>query len=106
MWFFDRKSVELAKDDINQLYFILMTNMKCTKDFPKSILDNLITRLANLKNSCVDQVLGIYYLKHEKVCYLLNNWYENKNICSTICFVSGLCKSKNAFLSWNGCWSI
>lgn len=41
-------------------------------DFPKEFLskpalDNIIEKLANVKNSRVDQALGKYYLKHEKV---------------------------------------
>jgi len=67
MCFFGRKSVELAKDDTVQLSFILMTCIEDPKLLSKSITDNLITKLTNVKNSCVDRVLGLYYLKHEKV---------------------------------------
>lgn len=61
------KAIELAKDDIKQLYSCLLTYI----DYPKQLLskpvvDNLITKLENVKNSRVDQVLGKYYLKHEK----------------------------------------
>ncbi|XP_001946582.1 uncharacterized protein LOC100165115 [Acyrthosiphon pisum] len=61
-----KKSVELAKDDTRQLCFILMICIENPKLLSKSIIDNLITKLTNVKNSRVDQVLGLYYLKHEK----------------------------------------
>jgi len=67
MYFFGRKSIELAKDDTTQLCFILMTCIEDSKLLSTSIIDNLITKLTNIKNRCVDQVLGLYYLKHEKV---------------------------------------
>jgi len=67
MCFLGRKSVELAKDDPIQLCFILMTCIDDPKVLSKSIIDNLITKLTNVQNSCVDQVLGLYYLKQEQV---------------------------------------
>ncbi|CAI6350792.1 unnamed protein product [Macrosiphum euphorbiae] len=61
------KSVELAKDDTKQLYSCLLTCIDYPKELlSKSMMDNIITKLANVKNSRVDQVLGKYYLKHEK----------------------------------------
>ncbi|KAL4141617.1 hypothetical protein QTP88_004228 [Uroleucon formosanum] len=59
-------SIDLAKDDTSQLYFILLNCIDDLKQLSKSTIDNLITKLANVKNSYVDQVLGLYYLKHEK----------------------------------------
>lgn len=67
MWFFGRISIDLAKDDTSQLYFILLNCIDDLKQLSKSTIDNFITKLANVKNSYVDQVLGLYYLKHEKV---------------------------------------
>jgi len=65
---FDRKSVELAKDDTKQLYSCLLTCIDYPKELlSKSMINNLITKLENVKNSRVDQVLGKYYLKHEQV---------------------------------------
>ncbi|CAI6346034.1 unnamed protein product [Macrosiphum euphorbiae] len=61
-----KKSVELAKDDTIQLCFILMACTENPKLLSKSIIDNLITKLTNVQNSCVDQVLGLYYLKQEQ----------------------------------------
>jgi len=67
---FNRKAIELAKDDTKQLYSCLMTCIDYPKELlSKSTMDNLITKLENVKNSRVDQVLGKYYLKHEKVRY-------------------------------------
>ncbi|CAI6343167.1 unnamed protein product [Macrosiphum euphorbiae] len=61
-----KKSVELAKDDTIQLCFILMACIDFPKLLSKSIIDNLITKLTNVQNSCVDEVLGLYYLKQEQ----------------------------------------
>uniref|UniRef100_A0A2S2PAG1 Uncharacterized protein n=1 Tax=Schizaphis graminum TaxID=13262 RepID=A0A2S2PAG1_SCHGA len=62
-----KKSVELAKDDIQQLYSCLLICIEYPKELlSKSMMDNLIAKLTNVRNSCVDQVLGKYYLKHEK----------------------------------------
>jgi len=64
----DRKSVELAKDDTKQLYSCLLTCIDYPKELlSKSMLDSIIAKLENVENSRVDQVLGKYYLKHEKV---------------------------------------
>jgi len=64
----DRKSVELAKDDTKQLYSCLLTCIDYPKELlSKSMIDSIITKLENVRNSRVDQVLGKYYLKHEKV---------------------------------------
>ncbi|XP_025197118.1 uncharacterized protein LOC112595929 [Melanaphis sacchari] len=61
------KSVELAKDDTKQLYSCLLTCIDYPKEFLlKPMIENLITKLTNVKNSRVDQVLGKYYLKNEK----------------------------------------
>lgn len=38
-----------------------------TEFHSKSVVDQVIQKLTNVKNSRVDQVLGKYYLKHEKV---------------------------------------
>lgn len=63
-----RKAVKLAKDDIKQLYSCLLTFIDIPKEFhAKSVMDEIILKLTNVKNSQVDQVLGKYYLKHEKV---------------------------------------
>ena len=67
MLFFDRKSVELANNDTKTLSFILITGIDNSKSLSKSIIDNLIIKLSNVENSCLDQVLGLYYLKHKKV---------------------------------------
>ncbi|XP_060878757.1 uncharacterized protein LOC132951078 isoform X2 [Metopolophium dirhodum] len=62
-----KKSIELANGDINQLNILLQqTCIDCPYFFPKFILNNFITKLASIKNSRVDQILGLYYLKHEK----------------------------------------
>ncbi|XP_016657447.1 uncharacterized protein LOC100571226 [Acyrthosiphon pisum] len=62
-----KKSIELANNDINQLNIILQQIcVDCPYFFPKSILSNFITKLSSIKNSRVDQILGLYYLKHEK----------------------------------------
>lgn len=62
-----KKSVELAKDDIKQLYSCLLTCIDYPKELlSKSMMDNLIAKLTNVKNSRVDQVLGKYYLKNER----------------------------------------
>jgi len=64
----DRKAIELAKDDTKQLYSCLLTCIDYPKELlSKSMMDDIITKLANVNNSRVDQVLGKYYLKHEKV---------------------------------------
>ncbi|XP_022179430.1 uncharacterized protein LOC111040046 isoform X1 [Myzus persicae] len=61
------KSVELAKDNTKQLYSCLLTCIDYPKELlSKSMMDNIITKLSNVENSRVDQVLGKYYLKHEK----------------------------------------
>jgi hypothetical protein len=63
-----RKSVELAKDDTKQLYSCLLTCINYPKELlSKSMIDNLIAKLTKVKNSRVDEVLGKYYLKNEKV---------------------------------------
>jgi len=65
---FYRKAVELAKDDTKQLYSCLLTCIDYPKEFlSKSMMDNIISKLENVKNSRIDQVLGKYYLKHEQV---------------------------------------
>ncbi|XP_060836483.1 uncharacterized protein LOC132919152 [Rhopalosiphum padi] len=62
-----KKSVELAKDDIQQLCSCLMICIDYPKELlSKSMMDNLIAKLTNVRKCCVDQVLGKYYLKHEK----------------------------------------
>jgi len=64
----DRKSVQLAKDGPKQLYSCLLTCIDYPKELlSKSMMDNIIKKLENVNNSRVDQVLGKYYLKHEKV---------------------------------------
>lgn len=68
IWFFNRKSVELAIDDTKQLNLTLMTLMNYPKGLlPKSIVQNLVTKVSKYKNNCMDPILGLYYLKHEKV---------------------------------------
>lgn len=63
-----RKAVELAKDDIKQLYSCLLTFIDYPKHLqPKTVIDDVIQKLSNVKNTRVDQVLGKYYLKHKKV---------------------------------------
>jgi len=64
MWFFHRRAIELAKDDTKKLIFILLSSYS---SYDKSIMSNLIAKLTNVRNSRVDQFLGFYYLKHEKV---------------------------------------
>ncbi|KAL5240440.1 hypothetical protein ACI65C_007850 [Semiaphis heraclei] len=62
-----KESIELAGDNINQLnYLLLQTFVDYPFLFPKSILNNFITKMASTKNSFLDQTLGLYYLKHEK----------------------------------------
>lgn len=69
---FDRLSIELANDDVNELNSLLLTCIESPDEFfSASMIENLVTRLSKVKNSCVDQVLGFYYLKYEKVWYLL-----------------------------------
>jgi len=81
----DRKSVELAKDDIKQLYSCLLTCIDYPKELlSKSMMDNLIAKLTNVKNSRVDQVLGKYYLKNERVKYLfiiVIGWIKKNTNC-------------------------
>lgn len=64
MVFFHRKAIELAKDDTNKLIFVLLSSYS---SYDKSIMSNLIPKLTNVQNRGVDQFLGFYYLKHEKV---------------------------------------
>lgn len=65
---FNRKALELAKDDIKQIYSCLLTFIDYPKHLqPKTVIDDVIQKLSNVKNSRVDQVLGKYYLKHKKV---------------------------------------
>jgi len=65
-------SFELANDDVNQLNSILVTCIECPNEcFSKSMIENLVLKLSSVNNSCVDKVLGLYYLKYEKVWYLL-----------------------------------
>ncbi|CAH1724475.1 unnamed protein product [Aphis gossypii] len=58
-----KKAIELAKDDINKLIFVLLSSYS---SYDKSIMSNLIPKLTNVQNRRVDQFLGFYYLKHEK----------------------------------------
>jgi len=52
-----------------------MTSIDYPKEFQsKTEIDKIITKLANVNNSRVDQVLGKYYLKHEKVWLFLLNY--------------------------------
>lgn len=85
-----RKSVELAKDDIKQLYSCLLTCINYPKELlSKSMMDNLIAKLTNVKNSRVDQVLGKYYLKNERVKYLfiiVIGWIKKSTIVGFILF--------------------
>lgn len=72
IYVFDRKAIELAKDDTKQLYSCLLTYIDIPKEYhSKIVIDDLINKLSNIKNSRVDQVLGKYYLKHEKVCWFI-----------------------------------
>ncbi|XP_016657441.1 uncharacterized protein LOC100160247 isoform X2 [Acyrthosiphon pisum] len=60
-------SIELVNDDVNQLNSILLTCIECPNEcFSTSMIENLVTKLSSVKNSCVDHVLGLYYLKYEK----------------------------------------
>ncbi|KAL5240438.1 hypothetical protein ACI65C_007848 [Semiaphis heraclei] len=62
-----KESIELANGDINQLNYLLLDKiLDCPYLFPKSIVDNFISKLTTIKYCFVDQTLGIYYLKHEK----------------------------------------
>ncbi|KAL5240437.1 hypothetical protein ACI65C_007847 [Semiaphis heraclei] len=62
-----KESIELANGDINQLNYLLLRKfIECPSLFPKSILNNFIAKLTSIKNSNVDQMLGLYYLKQEK----------------------------------------
>jgi len=52
-----------------------MTSIDYPKEFQsKTEIHKIITKLANVNNSRVDQVLGKYYLKHEKVWLFLLNY--------------------------------
>jgi len=49
-----------------------MTFINYPKQFhPKTIIDQILEKLTNVKNSRVDNILGIYYLKHVKVVDIL-----------------------------------
>jgi len=66
---FYRKSIELAKDDTKLQNSILLHYLH----FPKYLLpkdfniENIITKLANVKNSTVLLTIGRYYLNRKKV---------------------------------------
>lgn len=65
---FVSKAIVLAKDDLSQLYSCLMTCIDIPKKFhSKTEIDKIIEKLASVKNSRIDQVLGKYYFKYEKV---------------------------------------
>lgn len=93
---FYSKSVELAKDNTKQLYSCLLTCIDYPKELlSKSMMDNIITKLSNVENSRVDQVLGKYYLKHEKVQYLLIYCYwEKKKLCNFLVLFQNYEKAK------------
>lgn len=85
MFIFDRISIEMTNDDVNQLNSILLTCVECPHaGFSASMIDNLVTKLSSVNNSCVDQVLGLYYLKYEKVWYLLIDCYLEKKYCTVL----------------------
>lgn len=58
----------MAGDDIKLLYSFLLIYVEYPKDLhSKSVVDEVIKKLKNVNNSRVDQILGKYYLKFEKV---------------------------------------
>jgi len=70
---FDRISIELANDDINQLNSLLLVCIESpNEDYLTPMMENLVTKLSSVKNSCVDKVLGLYYLKYKRVMVFIN----------------------------------
>lgn len=62
----------MANDRVKPLSSCLMTFINYPKQFhPKTIIDQILEKLTNVKNSRVDNILGIYYLKHVKVVDIL-----------------------------------
>lgn len=69
-YLFNRKAIELAKDDIKQLYSCLMNYISYPKEFcSNTMINKIIQKLTNIKNNRIDQVLGKYYLKRGNVSY-------------------------------------
>lgn len=76
-----KSSIEFAKDDIIQLNSLLLTCVEFKEFFSESLIENLVTKLSTVKNSCVDQVLGLYYMKYKKD-YVKAKMYLSRAVAS------------------------
>lgn len=68
LFIFYSKAIELAKDNIKNLYSCLLTCLDYPKEFqPRTEIHKIIEKLKDINNSSVDDALGKYYLKYEQV---------------------------------------
>lgn len=68
IYLFNRKAINLAEDKIELLYYCLQIYIILPIEYHfKAVIDKVINKLTNVRIGQVDQVLGEYYLKYEKV---------------------------------------
>lgn len=74
---FNREVIELSDDNnINQLCSWLLNYIQYPLEFQtKSVIENLIKKISKGNNYYVNQTLGKYYYKYEKVLFSLTYSY-------------------------------